>query len=115
MSLLLNSGVPIRLIARLPWLPIPSACIATFGRATEATAVDGVLVAPIAGSKNSPLSTAFGPAKSVIVIFTCPLTVQTSYTPLPNDESVSVSSTDPVVASVIVIVSLRLRWSQSSA
>ena len=51
----LKSTVPISLVVGLPCVPIPL---------------------PYAGSKNSPLRTAFGPATFVTVITTFPLTFQ---------------------------------------
>ena len=55
-----------------------------------------------------PLSTALAPAWCVIVITTSPCTIQFRYMPFVNDESVSVSRTVPVVASLIWICSTRL-------
>ena len=58
-------------------------------------------------SKNSPLMTAFGPEMRVARITTFPLTFHWRYSPLENDEMVSVSRIAPLAALVIWICSLR--------
>ncbi len=60
------------------------------------------------------MSTALAPAVRVIVITRLPETFQSRYTPLENDEIVSVSSTLPVPASLICTCSPRPLLSQSS-
>jgi len=58
------------------------------------------------GSKNSALTTALVPPTLLVtVIKTCPCTAHTRYFPPRNDETVSVSSTLPLVASATCTVS----------
>src|SRR5579864_202539 len=64
--------------------------------------------------KNSPLTTALGPAVLVTCSVTCPVTVQLQYWPPVNPLTVRVSSTAFVTASRTCSVSARLVVSQST-
>jgi hypothetical protein len=58
----------------------------------------GILPKVPVGSQNAPLMTAFGPAVTVTLIFTCPEIFQTTYLPFVKLEMLLVSSTASVEA-----------------